>query len=265
MNAIKLYILKNNKNNDLYILKRFNLVYLLLFFNFSCFSQTINTLESLYPSNFGEIVVHNDYTLSYSKSCQQPEWVIYKLTDEMLSKNKSCKRPNYFKKNDLITDQEATHYDYTNSGFDRGHLVPAADMKYNCVSYKETFLTSNISPQKHKFNSRIWYDLEKQVRDWVNNKDELYIITGPVISKDNKKIENTNICIPSFFYKIIFNVKDTNIIAFLIPHDEEIKIIRNYIVSVDDIELITNINFFYKIENEMKDLESEINIKYWFN
>ena len=243
---------------------QFKITFLLLLFNLSCFSQTKNTLENLFPSNFGEIVIHNDYTLSYSRSCQQPEWVIYKLTDDMLSKNKSCKRPNYFKKDDLISDQEATHYDYTNSGFDRGHLVPAADMKYNCISYKETFLTSNISPQKHKFNARIWYNLEKQVRDWVKNKNELYIITGPIISKEDNKIENTNICIPSYFYKIIIDVKDTNIIAFLLPHEEEIKEIRHYVVSVDSIELITDINFFHKIEDEMKDLESEINIEYWF-
>lgn len=243
---------------------QFKITFLLLLFNLSCFSQTKNTLENLFPSNIGEIVIHNDYTLSYIKNCQQPEWIIYKLTDDMLSKNKSCKRPNYFKKDALILDQEATHNDYTNSGFDRGHLVPAADMKYNCISYKETFITSNISPQKHKFNSRVWYDLEKQVRDWVNNKNELYIITGPIISKENKKIENTNICIPSYFYKIIIDIRDTNIIAFLLPHEEETKNIRNHIVSVDSLELITNINFFHKIEGDVENLESKINTEYWF-
>jgi endonuclease G len=240
------------------------LTLLLLLFNLACHSQTKNRLENLFPSNTGEIVIHNDYTLSYIKNCQQPEWVIYKLTDDMLSKKKSCKRPNYFKKDVLILDQEATHDDYTNSGYDRGHLVPAFDMKYNCMSYNETYITSNISPQKHKFNSQIWYGLEKKVRDWVNNKNELYIITGPVISKKNKKIENTNICIPSHFYKIIIDLKDTNIISFLLPHDEESKNIKNHIVSIDSLELITNINFFYKIDSTLENLESKINTEYWF-
>jgi hypothetical protein len=65
------------------------LTLLLLLFNLACYSQTKNRLENLFPSNTGEIVMHNDYTLSYIKNCQQPEWVIYKLTDDMLSKKKS--------------------------------------------------------------------------------------------------------------------------------------------------------------------------------
>jgi endonuclease G, mitochondrial len=238
---------------------------LILFYSqIACFGQIGSDLNKLLPSNNGDVIIHNNFTLSYLYECKQSEWVIYKLTDQMFINNNSCKRPNYFKKDPLIVKQNAVNDDYRNSNYDKGHLVPAFDMKFSCTAYKETFIMSNVTPQKHAFNAGIWYDLENKIRDWANEKGELYIITGPALLDTNKTIGKNNICIPSYFYKIILDVSDTNVIAFLFEHENNTQNINDCIVSIDSLETITNINFFYKLEDKFKDLESQIHKENWF-
>jgi len=241
------------------------IILLILFYSqIACFGQIGSDLNKLLPSNNGNIITHNNFTLSYLYECKQSEWVIYKLTDQMLIHNNSYKRPTYFKRDTLIAHQEVSHNDYTNSGYDRGHLVPAFDMKFSCTAYKETFMMSNVTPQKHAFNAGIWYDLENKIRDWANEKGELYIITGPALLDTNKTFGKNNVCIPSYFYKIILDVSDTNVIAFLFEHENNTQNINDCIVSIDSLETITNINFFYKLEDKFKDLESQMHKENWF-
>ena len=75
-----------------------------------------------------------------------------------------------------------TNKDYLKSGYDKGHLAPAADMKYSTTTMKESFYFSNMSPQKPEFNRGIWKELEEQVRNWAQIYDTVYIVTGPILS-----------------------------------------------------------------------------------
>jgi endonuclease G len=68
--------------------------------------------------------------------------------------------------------------DYTNSGFDRGHLAPAGDMKWSETAMDESFLMSNISPQKPAFNRGIWKKLEEKIRSWAIENDSIIVVTG---------------------------------------------------------------------------------------
>ena len=209
------------------------------------------------PSSNGEVVEHTYYSLSYVEEHEQAEWVHYKLNSTML-KGEIPRKKNYTIDRKVSTGSAKTS-DYTNSGFDRGHLVPAADMKMDFTSVKEAAYMSNISPQKPKFNNGVWSRLEKRIRLRAK-KSELYITTGGVLSPaDLKKIGKNNVSVPDQFYKIIYDVKNQKMFAYLMPN-KKIESREKYVVTVDSIEALTGIDFYHELDDELEDkLESTKN------
>ena len=209
------------------------------------------------PSSNGEVVEHTYYSLSYLEEHEQAEWVHYKLNSTML-KGEIPRKKNYTIDRKVSTGSAKTS-DYTNSGFDRGHLVPAADMKMDFTSVKEAAYMSNISPQKPKFNNGVWSRLEKRIRLRAK-KSELYITTGGVLSPaDLKKIGKNNVSVPDQFYKIIYDAKNQKMFAYLMPN-KKIESREKYVVTVDSIEALTGIDFYHQLDDELEDkLESAKN------
>ena len=206
------------------------------------------------PSSNGEVVEHTYYSLSYLEEHEQAEWVHYKLNSSML-KGEIPRKKNYTLDRKVSTGSAKTS-DYTNSGFDRGHLVPAADMKMDFTSVKEAAYMSNISPQKPKFNQGVWKKLEENARD-LAKKTELYITTGGVLSSaDLKKIGKNNLSVPDQFYKIIYDTKNQKMFAYLMPN-KKIDSREKYVVTVDSIETLTGIDFYHQLDDELENkLES---------
>ena len=206
------------------------------------------------PSSNGEVVEHTYYSLSYLEEHEQAEWVHYKLNSSML-KGEIPRKKNYTLDRKGSTGSAKTS-DYTNSGFDRGHLVPAADMKMDFTSVKEAAYMSNISPQKPKFNQGVWKKLEENARD-LAKKTELYITTGGVLSSaDLKKIGKNNLSVPDQFYKIIYDTKNQKMFAYLMPN-KKIDSREKYVVTVDSIETLTGIDFYHQLDDELENkLES---------
>ena len=202
------------------------------------------------PSSNGEVVEHTYYSLSYLEEHEQAEWVHYKLNSTML-KGEIPRKKNYTIDRKVSTGSAKTS-DYTNSGFDRGHLVPAADMKMDFTSVKEAAYMSNISPQKPKFNNGVWSRLEKRIRLRAK-KSELYITTGGVLSPaDLKKIGKNNVSVPDQFYKIIYDVKNQKMFAYLMPN-KKIESREKYVVTVDSIEALTGIDFYADLSDDLED------------
>ncbi|TYA53246.1 DNA/RNA non-specific endonuclease [Formosa maritima] len=224
-----------------------------------------NTNEFFLPtSTTGQIVHHNSYSLSYSEPHEQAEWVAYELKKEHLS-NSNFKRP-YFEIDPAVKTGAAHWRNYKKSGFDRGHLCPAADRAYNQNAYNETFLTSNISPQRHDFNSGIWNTLEQKVRYWADKYNGVYVITGGVLEDDLKTIGEEEVSVPNQFYKILieYNSGKTKMIAFLIPHENSSFPLYEFVVSVDSIETLTGIDYFPELEDSLEDkLEASSDYKNW--
>jgi endonuclease G len=223
--------------------------------------SNINYLPS---STTGYIVHHDYYSLSYHEKHEQAEWVAYELKKNQLFKKK-YKRP-YFIQDKSIKTKSADWKNYKNSGYDKGHLCPAADRKFSLKAHDETFLTSNISPQKHDFNAGIWNRLEQKTRYWTNKYNGIYVITGGILDPHSKNIGNENVTVPNYFYKILLNNEKgkTKTIAFLIPHKETNKPLYKFVVSIDQIEELTGIDFFPKIENKKEDkLERNRSYKNW--
>ena len=216
---------------------------------------------NFYPeSTTGQVISHKHYTLSYSEEHEQAEWVAYKLTEDNLRKPR-VQREKRFRQDELISTYSAKHNDYSHSGYTRGHLAPAGDMAFSKDAMRESFFMSNMSPQVKEFNGGIWRELEENVRNWAFDNDELYVVTGPVLNQENiiKHIGYNKVSVPNLFYKIILDLKqpEQKSIAFLMPNEKSIKKIDNYIVSIDEIEELTGINFFADFLTEEQEIELE--------
>ncbi|WP_106791902.1 DNA/RNA non-specific endonuclease [Aquimarina sp. Aq78] len=215
-------------------------------------------------STTGAIVVHDFYSLSYSEKHEQAEWVAYELKKEHLSTNE-FKRP-FFEEDRKVKSSSADWRNYKNSGYDRGHLCPAGDRRFTYQAFEETFLTSNVTPQNHEFNSGIWNYLEQKIRYWAKVYDGVYIVTGGILSENLSTIGYEHISVPKQFYKIVFNnsATDPKMIAFLMPHKDTKAPLKNFVVSVDEIEKLTGIDFFATLEDKIENqLETSSDTNDW--
>jgi endonuclease G len=224
-----------------------------------------STAQELLPtSTTHQIVKHSYYTLSYSEKDEQAEWVYYLLTAEML-KGKQQRTDDY-RPDSLVSTISAQLEDYRGSGYDRGHLCPAGDMKQNLIAMTESFYLSNMSPQDKDFNAGIWNDLEIQVRQWAQTTGRLYVVTAGVLKQNKGKIGSNGVTVPQNFYKVIYDPKgQVKMIAFLIPNENTINPLQTYIVTVDYVERLTGIDFFPELPNSIeKRLERSKDLSGWF-
>jgi len=224
-----------------------------------------DTNEYFLPtSTTGQIVHHDGYSLSYSEPFEQAEWVAYELKKSHLARN-DFKRP-YFEIDKAVKTGAAHWKNYKSSGYDRGHLCPAGDRGYSKEAFDETFLTSNISPQKHDFNAGIWNTLEQKVRYWANKYNGVFVVTGGVLKGNMKTIGDEDVAVPKQFYKVLIdnNSGNTKMIAFLMPSVESNKPLYKFVVSVDEVEKLTGIDFFPELEDNLENkLEASNSYKNW--
>jgi endonuclease G, mitochondrial len=214
-----------------------------------------------------EVVKHTYYSLCYAEPYEQAAWVAYRLTYEETTGNADRKDDN-FKPDDKVETGSALPNDYSASGYDRGHLAPAADFVFSESALAETFYMSNMSPQAPDFNRGIWKKLEEQVRTWIRKEKTLYIVSGGVLKKGLKKIGKRNkVSVPDYYYKIILDLKSPQIkaIAFLMKNEGSDEPLESFVVSIDEIEKETGIDFFPKLPDELeKELEASNNYSKWF-
>lgn len=226
-------------------------------------TENIETIFNYLPSSTSNDIYTNDaYTFSYKEDFEQSEWVAYELNENDL-KGSDYKRP-YFNQDSSVKTKSADWRNYKNSGYNKGHLCPAADRKSSYTSYEKTFLTSNASPQLYDFNSGIWNRLEQKVRFWAERYDGVYVITGGVLEEGLKTIGTEDVAVPNYFYKIILTKDKSNMIGFLLPHKDSNKPLYNFVVSVDEIEKLTGIDFFGALPDDVENkLEANNGYKNW--
>ncbi|RMB56762.1 DNA/RNA non-specific endonuclease [Dokdonia sinensis] len=215
-------------------------------------------------STTGQIVHHNYYSLSYSEPDEQAEWVAYELKKSQL-KNSDFERP-YFEVDPAVKTKSAHWRNYKKSGYDRGHLCPAGDREFSKQAYEETFLTSNITPQRHDFNAGVWNRLEQKVRYWASQYDGVFVVTGGILKDKIGTIGDEKVTVPESFYKIVYDRSGDNIkmLAFLMNHVESKKPLYSFVTSVDQIEKLTGIDFFPQLEDGLEDkLEASMDYKEW--
>ncbi len=155
------------------------------------------------------VIEHTGYTLLYREDHEQAAWVAYLLTAGRL-RGTIVRRDN-FRPDPSVPTGSATPADYRASGYDRGHLAPAADMKWSEAAMSESFLMSNMSPQAKEFNRGIWENLESRVRDWAKSDGELFIVAGPVLEPGLATIGANGVSVPRMYYKVVLDYRHPDI------------------------------------------------------
>lgn len=227
--------------------------------------DTIRNIELPLSNKNEEIVKHIWYTLSYSEKYEQAKWVAYKLTKNMVVGN--AKRKNNFRPDPMVSNASASPDDYIKSGYDRGHLCPAADMKWSDSAMSETFFMSNMSPQVPYFNRGIWKKLEEKVRNWATENEEIYVVTAGVLTDNLLQIGKQNkVAVPKYFYKVILDLKEPEVkaIAFILPNEKSSLPLQNFVVTIDSVEKLTGLDFFPALPDRLENLlEGKTEMEKW--
>lgn len=211
-----------------------------------------------------QIISYSQFTLSYNEEHEQADWVAYELTSEEVAMKQD--RCNCFKSDTSVITKSAAKSDYLSTGFDLGHLAPAADNNLNELANEESFRMSNISPQLPAFNRGIWKSLEAWVRDKATEYNSIYVVTGPVFVNNLGVIGKNNVTIPGYFYKVLLREENSKMysIAFLVPHIGMENSIEHYVVTVNTIETITGIDFFPELHSSVENrIESQLQPGKW--
>jgi endonuclease G len=248
-------------------MKRLIVYILLLSGVFLCAFVSKNSVDGIEipATNKNELIIcHTGYCLSYDENYKLAKWVAYELT--FAETQGTFARNDKFKPDPLITRNSASLADYKKSGYDRGHLAPAADMKWSAEAMAESFYLSNMSPQDKSFNRGIWKKLEEQVRDWAIENKVVYITTGPILEKGLPTIGPNQIPIPKAFYKVVldYSQPDIKAIGFIIPNQGSNMPLSTYAMSIDAIEQQTHIDFFSKLPDEIENrIEQKVCTQCW--
>ena len=206
--------------------------------------------------------LYNGYTVSYNKDLKIPNWVSYELTRQE-TKGKE-KRSDNFIADPLVKGTIATNADYARSGYDKGHMAPAADMKWSPEVMKESFYFSNMCPQHPQLNRRGWKNLEEKIRDWAIADSAIIIICGPIINQSSRTIGKNKVAVPERFFKVVLSpfVKPVRGIGFLFNNRQAVEPLSTYAVTIDSIEKLTNMDFFSPLPDEIEN-EVEANADYY--
>jgi len=204
-------------------------------------------LATGYPTAFTADIIrsYTGFDLGYNEEYEQASWVAYVLTGEEIELGRTQRSDN-FRADTSIETGSSSPEDYYGSGFDRGHLAPAGDMKWDPVAMSESFLMSNMSPQMPSFNRGIWRSLETQVREWALEKDSLYVISGPVLESIDSTIGENEVGVPKYYFKVVVDLSPPvhSMIAFLIPNMGSSSELTQFAISVDSLEKYTGYDFF---------------------
>jgi len=212
--------------------------------NVSASAATCNVKYGGISENITEYKLCRDYTVGYDADLKSPLWVAYNVTQGTLIK--LVRRHGSFSSDHELNRRDRVYSSwYIHTGYDRGHMAPAINFRYSKIAEKRAFIMSNIVPQLPSVNRGIWKALEYRIQKTVlHNGQSLVIIDGPIYSKPLKMIKN-KLPVPSAFYKIVICKYPFKAAAFIIPNVKPPKKynLASYTVSIDDIELVTGIDF----------------------
>lgn len=226
-------------------------------------------LDVSMPANLSHSVLHyKAITIYYSDKYRVPACVAYEMTSTqatMADAPDAERRENYNFNRDTKVARCPEWWEYKETGYDRGHMAPAMDMRWDKEAMEQCFLMTNICPQDHELNDGEWRHMEEAIHTWARRTDRLVIFTGPVLRNDVKRTgKHHDIAVPTKFYKVVYDVKQNKAIAFLFKNEKATGSWTNYAVTVDDVEAITGIDFLASLPDDVETaIESRQSIKSW--
>ena len=253
------------------IIKILSLFLILSFCNCSTVPNEATGLEiPINSADVPEIILERKgYTVSFNPELNTPNWVAWKLTSERLTENESRSR-HFYPDPDIPNGNAVETKDYSNSGWDRGHMCPAADNKWDRQAMKESFYMTNICPQHHNLNRGDWKELEDKSRYWVNEFGPIYIACGPIFYNNTNPVYIGNehkIRVPEAFFKVILasvNTGNPKAIGFIYKNSTGNKKLDAYVNSIDQVERITGFDFFSNLpDNIENEIEHTYSLDLW--
>lgn len=250
-------------------MKRISFLVALLSCILSLSAQKVNLnnieIPEINDDRSNRIIKHKGYTVSYNYEWKIPNWVAYELTASEVEGE--VPRYDKFKPDPMVPQNAtATTDDYKFSGYDRGHMAPAADMKWDEQVMKESFYLSNICPQNPNLNGGVWKDLEEQVRDLATEKGRIFVVCGPIVNNTDETIGINEVVVPQAFFKVLLQEDNGNLyaIGFIYENISGRQPMSTYARTVDEVEDITNIDFFPSLPNNIeKTVEKEVDFTKW--
>ena len=218
-------------------------------------------------SGSDRIISHCGFTLSFNKATLCPDWVAWELTAGETVGSASRKNYSFMDDESVERRYRVGTYDYTSSGYDRGHMYPAGDAKWSEESMHDCHYMTNICPQEHELNQRWWEHLESACRRWAKCEGSIYIVSGPIFDKHPKRIGREHaVAVPKAFFKVILSMKqgEEKAIGFYYTNDEQRQPMEAAVRSVDEIEKLTGIDFFPLLPDNLESkLEAHPDLRRW--
>ena len=151
-----------------------------------------------------------------------------------------------------VKSPRATNNDYFNSRYDRGHMCPAGDNKWDRQAMTESFLFTNICPQNHGLNKYEWNDLEILCREWAQRYGAIDIVCGPLFAANDsqKTIGKNKVWVPESFFKVILcRQGKAKAIGFVYRNEGKKQLMEDAVRTVDEIERLTGMDFFPELDD----------------
>lgn len=213
-----------------------------------------------------EIVDHMGYMVNYNKTLLIPEWVAYRLSE--FEVNGHASRSSKFRPDPDISCIQACDSDYRNSGWDRGHMAPAADMKWSTQAMYESFYLTNVCPQNSNLNRGDWKELEDKVRELALKYHDVYVVCGPVVNAcEFGKIGANGVTVPDAFFKAIMvhtGKAEYSAVGFIMANRAGNRPLSSYAVPVDSVEAYTGLDLFHNLPDVLEEkVESVVDFSVW--
>lgn len=229
-------------------------------------NQDDRLLNQESPDNIQEqILKRTAYIVSYNKDTKLPNWVAWYLTPERITG--PAKRSGVDFEADMdVPYPRAEDSDYYGSGYDRGHMCPAADNKFSNKAMEESFLFTNMCPQNGNLNRGDWNEMEMACRKWAEKYGGVYVVCGPILyNSKHKTIGKNKVVVPEAFFKVVLRMGEApKAIGFIYKNAEGNRPKGDYVNSVDEVERITGIDFFPSLPDNIEEkIEATADIDDW--
>jgi endonuclease G len=215
--------------------------------------------------NTDVVLVYNGFVINYNTERLIPNWVAYELTAEEVAGE--VPRAKGFSMDLDYKDRQAMREDYSNTGWDKGHMAPAADMKWSQTAMNESFYLTNICPQNHTLNGREWHTLEKIIRDWSIQFGRIWVVCGPYVHANTYgTIGERHVVVPDGFFKAILRQdgKNYHSIAFVFENNDNNQPVKKAAVSVNDVEALVGYDLFTNLNDRFEEsIEAQASWEEW--
>ena len=204
------------------------------------------------------------YTVSYNHEMKNPNWVAWKISAEHAS---GKVQRMAFQDDEDMPGPKGYLSDYYNSGYDRGHMCPAADNKWSEKAMEDCFLITNMCPQDNGLNRGMWNSIEQQCRSWAEKYGKVYVVCGPIyLNQQHRKIGKNKVVVPEAFFKVVLRMGDyPQAIGFICRNQSQKgRKKTDFVNSIDEVERITGYDFFSKLPDNIENkVEAKADINEW--